>query len=85
MQMMITHSYVRLMQSQRRRNIDAVRNMPIIYRDMGMGGIIRTIPVSAFANTHYGTDLHGGIKRKAQKRIISLSSNVITGYRMIMM
>jgi multidrug efflux pump subunit AcrB len=69
---------LRLMESQR-HDIDAVRNMPIIYRDMGMGGIIRTIPVSAFADIHYGTT-YGGIKRKNQKRIISLSSNVLTGF-----
>ncbi len=69
---------LRLMQSQR-HDIDAVRNMPIVYRDMGMGGIIRTIPVSAFADIHYGTT-YGGIKRKNQKRIISLSSNVLSGF-----
>jgi multidrug efflux pump len=69
---------LRLIQSQR-HDIDAVRNMPIIYRDMGMGGIIRTIPVSAFADIHYGTT-YGGIKRKNQKRIISLSSNVLSGF-----
>jgi len=69
---------LRLMQSQR-GDIDAVRNMPVVFRDMGMNGQIRTIPVSAFANIHYGTT-YGGIKRKNQKRIISLSSNVLTGF-----
>jgi len=69
---------LRLMQSQR-GDIDAVRNMPIVYRDMGMGGVIRTVPVSAFADIQYGTT-YGGIKRKNEKRIISLSSNVISGF-----
>ena len=64
---------------EQRENIDAVRNMPIVYRDMGMGGIIRSVPVSAFADVRYGTT-YGGIKRKDQKRIISLSSNVINGF-----
>lgn len=62
-----------------RHDIDAIRNMPIIYRDMGMGGRIRTVPVSAFADVYYSTT-YGGIKRKNQKRIITLSSNVLTGF-----
>ena len=62
-----------------RENVDAIRNMPIVYRDMGMGGMIRQVPVSAFANIRYGTT-YGGIKRKDQKRIISLTSNVLGGY-----
>lgn len=69
---------LRLMQSQR-SNIDAVKNMPIVFRDMGMGGQIRSVPVSAFADIHYGST-YGGIKRKNQKRIITLSSNLINGF-----
>lgn len=65
--------------SEQRRDIEAVRNMPVIYRDMGMGGMIRTVPVSSFADIRYSTT-YGGIKRKDQKRIISLSSNVLSGY-----
>ena len=53
--------------------------MPIIFRDMGMGGMVRTVPASAFANVRYATT-YGGIKRKDQKRIISLSSNVVGGF-----
>lgn len=62
-----------------RENIDAVRNMPVLFRDMGMGGIIREVPISSFADIKYGTT-YGGIKRKDLKRIISLQSNVLTGY-----
>jgi multidrug efflux pump len=69
---------LRLNEAQR-GNIDAVRNMPIVYRDMGMGGMVRQVPVSAFADIQYNTT-YGGIKRKNQKRIITLSSNVLTGY-----
>ncbi len=69
---------LRLMKSQR-ADIDAVRNLPIVFRDMGMGGMIRTVPISAFANIHYGST-YGGIKRKNEKRIITLSSNVISGF-----
>ena len=62
-----------------RQDIDAIRNMPIVYRDMGLGGIIRSVPISAFANVYYSTT-YGGIKRKNEKRYISLSSNVISGF-----
>jgi len=70
--------YIRLLKEQR-LNVDALRNMPILYRDMGMGGQIRQVPVSAFANISY-TNTYGGIKRKDQKRIIILSSNLLTGF-----
>jgi len=69
---------LRLAKSQR-EDVSAIQNMPVIFRDMGMGGIIRTVPISAFANVRYATT-YGGIKRKDQKRIISLSSNVIGGF-----
>ena len=69
---------LRLNEDQR-GNIDAVRNMPIVYRDMGMGGVVRQVPVSSFADIQYNTT-YGGIKRKDQKRIITLSSNVLTGF-----
>jgi multidrug efflux pump subunit AcrB len=66
------------LKKEQREDIDAVRNMPVIFRDMGMGGIVRQVPVSAFADVRYATS-YGGIKRKDQKRIITLSSNVLTG------
>lgn len=64
---------------EQRENVDAVRNMPIVYRDMGLGGVVRQVPVSSFADVRYGTT-YGGIKRKDLKRIISLTSNVLGGY-----
>lgn len=67
------------LKKEQRENIDAVRNMPYIFRDMGMGGQIRQVPISAFADINY-SNTFGGVKRKDQKRIISLSSNVLTGY-----
>lgn len=62
-----------------RNNIDALMNLKITYRDMNMGGMIRQVPLSAVANVHYDNTF-GGIKRKNQKRIIMLESNVLTGY-----
>jgi multidrug efflux pump len=70
--------YLRYSTNQR-SDINAIKNMPVIYRDMGMGGMIRTVPISAFADIRYATT-YGGVKRKDQKRIIALSSNVLTGY-----
>lgn len=64
---------------EQRENINAVRNMQVLYRDMGMGGVIREVPISAFADIKYNTT-YGGIKRKDLKRIISLQSNVLSGY-----
>lgn len=62
-----------------RNNLDALRNMKVTYRDMGMGGIIRQVPLSSFASIDY-VDTYGGIKRKQEKRIIILSSNVLSDY-----
>lgn len=62
-----------------RNNIEALRNMKVTYRDMGMNGIIRQVPISAFAKIDY-INTYGGIKRKQQKRIIILSSNVLSEY-----
>ena len=59
-----------------RNNLDALRNMKVTYRDMGMGGIIRQVPLSSFASIDY-VNTYGGIKRKQEKRIIILSSNVL--------
>lgn len=66
-------------QEDQRNNLDAIRNLKITYRDMGMGGAIRQVPISAVANIDYTTTF-GNIKHKQQKRVITLSSNVLTGY-----
>lgn len=62
-----------------RNNIEALRNLKITFRDMNMGGILRSVPLSAFADVQY-TNTYGGIKRKMQKRVITLSSGVAAGY-----
>jgi multidrug efflux pump len=69
---------LRATESQR-NNLDALRNMKMTYRDMGMGGIIRQVPLSSFASIDY-VNTYGGIKRKQEKRIIILSSNVLGDY-----
>ena len=62
-----------------RNNINAVMNLKITYRDMNMGGNIRQIPLSSVAKISYGNTF-GGIKRKNQKRLVTVSSNVLSGY-----
>ncbi len=64
---------------ENRNNIQNLLNMKITYRDMNMGGEVRQIPLSSVATAEY-SNTYGGINRKNQKRMITLSSNVLTGY-----
>lgn len=69
---------VRALESQR-GNIDELRNLKLTYRDMGMGGLIRQVPISAFTDVRY-TNTFSNIKRKQQRRVLTLSSSVIKPY-----
>ncbi|MDX2002997.1 MAG: efflux RND transporter permease subunit [Chitinophagales bacterium] len=69
---------LRLIKEQR-QDIDMILNMKITYRDMNMQGAIRQVPISSVASAEYGST-YGAIKRKDQKRLITLSSNVLGGY-----
>ncbi|MBK7039138.1 MAG: efflux RND transporter permease subunit [Bacteroidetes bacterium] len=60
-----------------RNNIDIVKNINMTYRDMAMGGAIRQVPIGSFVDLKYG-NTYGGIKRQDEKRIITLSSNVLS-------
>ena len=66
--------------ANQRNTIETIRNLKLVYRDMSMGGQIRNVPISSFVNVRY-ENTYGGIKRKNQKRIIMLSSNVLSGYK----
>lgn len=61
-----------------RENINNLINLKITYRDMN-SGLLRQIPLSSVATIDY-VDSYGGIKRQNLKRIITLSSGVLTGY-----
>lgn len=61
-----------------RENINALMNLLITYRDMNSGQL-RSIPLSTVAKINYTTS-YAGIKRLNQKRIITVYSNVLTGY-----
>jgi multidrug efflux pump subunit AcrB len=62
-----------------RNNINALMNLKITFRDMNMGGMVRQVPLSSVATIKYGNTF-GGIKRKNQRRMITISSNVLSGY-----
>jgi multidrug efflux pump len=61
-----------------RDNINALVNLEITYRDMN-SGMLRSIPLSTVAKIDY-TSSYAGIKRLDQKRVITVYSNVISGY-----
>lgn len=62
-----------------RKDLSSLINSQITYRDMSMNGMLRQIPLSSFASISYN-NTYGQIKRKNQKRIVILSSNVLTGF-----
>jgi len=66
-------------QEAQRKNIESLLNSKITYRDMNMGGRMRSIPLSAFTTIEY-SDTYGGIKRKNQKRVVTVESNILGGF-----
>ncbi len=66
--------------NERQRNdINTLLNLPLTYRDMASGGMVRQVPLSAIAKIEYSNS-YAGITRIDQKRVISISSNVLGGY-----
>ena len=61
-----------------RKNVDAMKDIKITYRDMASGQI-KQIPLSSVAKISYGNTL-GSIKRKNLKRVITLGSSVLNGF-----
>lgn len=70
--------YIRNLESQRKSLTDLL-NMNITYRDIAAGGAIRNVPISSLVHVDYTSTL-GSVKRKNQKRTITLRSNVLNGY-----
>jgi multidrug efflux pump subunit AcrB len=62
-----------------REDLNRLLNARITFRDMNAGGAVRQLPVSAVANIEYTSSL-GSIKRKNEKRVVTLSSNVLSGF-----
>jgi multidrug efflux pump len=61
-----------------RDNINSLVNLEITYRDMNTG-MLRSVPLSTVARIDY-TSSYAGIKRLNQKRIITVYSNLLSGY-----
>lgn len=61
-----------------RNNIDKLMNLKIVYRDMNTG-MLRQIPLAAVARIDYSNTV-ASIQRKNVKRVITISSNILTGF-----
>ncbi|MBV6442926.1 MAG: efflux RND transporter permease subunit [Haliscomenobacteraceae bacterium CHB4] len=68
------------LQKDQRENINAVENLNITFRDMNMGGVLRSVPMAALAEIKY-TNTYGGIRRKDQERMVTISSNITAEYQ----
>ena len=60
-----------------RKNLAELLNMKIYFRDFASGGAIKSIPISSLVTFEPSSTL-GSVKRKNQKRLIALVSNVLT-------
>jgi multidrug efflux pump len=60
-----------------RRNLSDLLNMKIFFREPT--GAIKSIPITNLVKIDF-TSTYGSIKRKSLKRVITLYSNVLTGY-----
>jgi multidrug efflux pump subunit AcrB len=63
---------------EQRNNLDVLMNTIITFRDMSTG-LVKQIPISSVATLKYNT-AYGAIKRKNLKRVITLQSNVLSGF-----
>ena len=62
-----------------RKNLTDLLNMNIVFRDFATGGQIKRVPISSLVKVDL-TSTVGSVKRKNQKRVITLRSNVLTGF-----
>ncbi|HPZ89135.1 MAG TPA: efflux RND transporter permease subunit, partial [Flavihumibacter sp.] len=60
-----------------RKDLSTLLNMRIVFRDMASGGAIKEIPIGALVKVE-PTSTFGSVKRKNQKRTITIRSNVLT-------
>jgi multidrug efflux pump subunit AcrB len=65
-------------EKDQRTNVDKLLNTKITFMDMSTGSI-RQVPLAAVSKISY-VNSYGGINRKNAKRIVTISSNVLTGY-----
>jgi len=69
--------YVRSNEVQRKSLTDLL-NMTVRFRDMATGQV-KSVPISSLVTVDYSNTL-GSVQRKNQKRVITLRSNVLSGY-----
>jgi multidrug efflux pump subunit AcrB len=62
-----------------RKNLADLLNMNISFRDMATGGRVKHVPISNLVKVDY-TSTAGSVKRKNLERVITLRSNVLSGY-----
>ncbi|HVF82449.1 MAG TPA: efflux RND transporter permease subunit, partial [Flavisolibacter sp.] len=62
-----------------RKNLSSLLNLNIRFQDMANRGATKSVPLSSVVKIDYTSTL-GSVKRKDQKRTISLRSNVLTGF-----
>lgn len=68
---------IQLRNSEIQRNdLSSLLTMNISFQDMASGGAIKSVPVSSVVKVDYTSTL-GSVKRKDQKRVITLASNVL--------
>lgn len=61
-----------------RHDVEAMMNLPLTFREMS-SGMFRQVPISSVARVQYSSTF-AGINRKNQKRVVTLSSNVLQGF-----
>lgn len=59
-----------------RNDLASLLNMNVSFQDMASGGEVKSIPISSLVKVDYTSTL-GSVKRKDQKRVITLTSNVL--------
>ncbi|WP_118972122.1 efflux RND transporter permease subunit [Taibaiella koreensis] len=62
-----------------RKNLVDLLNMNVTFQDMASGGAVKSVPIGSLVKIDYTSTL-GSVKRKNQKRVITLRSNVLQGY-----
>ncbi|HSC37610.1 MAG TPA: efflux RND transporter permease subunit, partial [Chitinophagaceae bacterium] len=62
-----------------RKSLVELLNMNVVFRDQADRGAIKSVPISSVV-TLEPTSTLGSVKRKNQKRLITLRSNVLAGY-----
>lgn len=69
---------IQLRNQQSQKNLTDLLNMNISFRDIATGGF-KSIPLSELVKVDYTSTL-GSVRRKNEKRTITLTSNVLEGY-----